>query len=215
MVSVVIPAYEMGGRGVEFLDRALQSCNDSCVDEIIISSQEKNDGFLYLAKEYGARYFQHNVKRNGAASNLNHAIEQANGDIIKILFQDDTLSGRSLEPFENINHWGFCTSKHNIERPDHVPYHNPDLKSLALGKNTYGSPSALAFRKTELRFDEHLKFLFDCEFYVRMTQKYGLPDIVDTFVNITEWEGMATNTVCTGQVRLIDAEYISYKHANL
>jgi glycosyltransferase involved in cell wall biosynthesis len=213
MVSVVIPAYEMGGRGVEFLDRALQSCNDSCVEEIVISDQTISTWALDLSIKYGAIYVPY--RKKGAAGNLNNAINSAHGEIIKVLFQDDTLSGRSLEPFENINHWGFCTSKHNIERPDHVPYHNPDLKSLALGKNTYGSPSALAFRKTELRFDEHLKFLFDCEFYVRMTQKYGLPDIVDTFVNITEWEGMATNTVCTGQVRLIDAEYISYKHANL
>jgi hypothetical protein len=195
----------MEGKGTYYLNRAIASIPEGY--EIVVSL----DGSFQPFTESKVKVV-HSFKPMGAASNLNNAINCANGDIIKILFQDDELTDCDLTKFETITHWGFCKSKHNNERPNHIPYHPESIRELAMGNNTYGSPSAMAFRKTDLRFDENLKFLFDCDFYARMTMKYGQPDFVDTFVNITEWDGMATNTICTGQVRLIDAEYQSYKY---
>lgn len=209
-ITVVIPAYDMQGRGVEFLARAIASCKIQSIKNIIVSidSQSTDLGNLCEAMDV---FWVKNIRTKNAAGNLNNAINQVNGaDIIKVLFQDDELG--TVEQFHRIKDWGFCTSTHNNERPDHIPYHSTDLFELAMGRNTYGSPSALAFRPTPLRFDENLKWLFDCDFYARMTEQYGLPDIINTTVRITEWYGMATHSVCNGQVRVNDSNYIREKY---
>jgi len=208
MVSIVIPAYKMEGKGNYFLERAIESIPEGC--EVIVSM----DGSFLPNKLHSTVTYTRN-QFNGAASNLNNALNTATGDLIKVLFQDDELTGCDLSKFEAINFWGFCTSKHNNDRADHKPYHPKSIKELALGCNTYGSPSALAFRKTDLRFDRDLHWLLDCDFYARMTMKYGLPDFVDTSVLITEWDGQATNTICNGTVRLHDANYLKVKYANI
>jgi len=211
-ISVVIPAYEMSGHGYGFLVNALASVPKGC--EIIVSDDSVNGDFESACRIYHPEVkYVKNKRTKGAAGNLNNAIDHATGDIIKVLFQDDTLG--PIEPFENIKQWAFCTSRHNSDRGDHVPTVNTDIKALALGNNTYGSPTALAFRKTDLRFDESLKWLLDVDFYARMTLRYGPPEIVDTYVNITEWFGQATYTVCTGKVRVIEAEYINTLYADI
>lgn len=213
MVSVVIPTYDMQGRAIYFLRQAINSVRQLRRGYEIIVSDESTD---FQVEDYcgiaSVKYFK-NIRTPGAAGNLNNAIDHATGETIKILFQDDQL--RSIEEFDIITHWGFCTSKHNSNRGDHIPFHPNSIKELALGCNTYGSPSALAFRKTDLRFNESLRWLFDCEFYARMSLMYGLPDMVNTSVDITEWEGMATNTICTGSVRLQDTEIINRLYADI
>ncbi len=212
MVSIVIPAYDMNGMGFEFLQRALLSARLQGECEIIVSD-DSNSEMIASACLYFDAYYIRNTRTPGAAGNLNNAIDHARGDIIKILFQDDQLG--PIAPFENLKTWGFCTSRHDTGRADHIPYHNNDIKGMALGCNTYGSPSALAFRKTDLRFDENLKWLLDCDFYARMQQRYGLPEIINTHCTISEWWGQATNTVATGSVRLQETEYINKKYADL
>ena len=212
MISIAIPAYEMQGEGVELLSWCLRQLSWA-FDDVIVSDDSGIDDFKELCDVYGYKYVR-NIRTKGAAGNLNNAIDHAKYDIIKVLFQDDYYEDDGRELL-NINHWSFCTSKHNTNRGDHVPYHPPSLKELALGCNTYGSPSAMAFRRTDLRFDENLQWLFDVDFYVRMTQRYGLPDLLPTFVNITEWDGMATNTVCTGDIRVRESNYMKEKYANL
>ncbi len=212
MVSIVIPAYEMQGEGVVRLAWCLRQLYWA-FDDVIVSDDSGIEDMIAICDVYGYKYVR-NIRTKGAAGNLNNAIDHAKYDIIKVLFQDDYYEDDGSE-LRNMNHWSFCTSKHNTNRGDHVPYHPPSLKELALGCNTYGSPSAMAFRKTDLRFDENLQWLFDVDFYVRMTQRYGLPDILPTFVNITEWEGMATNTVCTGDIRVMESNYMKEKYANL
>jgi len=196
IISVVIPAYHMMGKGIYYLERALASIPPGC--EIIVSEDGNKEEFKALCDNALVVYVK-NQHKQGAAANLNNAIDHAKGDIIKVLFQDDELG--PLDAFYRLHTWGFCTSKHNTERGDYKPKHNDNLFELAKGNNTYGSPTALAFRRTELRFDDNLKWLFDCDFYARMTMKYGLPEIIDTYVKITEWEGQATYTVCDGQWR--------------
>lgn len=211
-ITVVIPAYDMQGRGVEFLARAIASCKMQGIKDIVVSIDSRSTDLPNLCEAMDVWWCK-NIRTHNAAGNLNNAINHAKGDIIKVLFQDDELG--PVEQFKTIKDWGVCTSKHNTDRGDHVPYHLPDLKELALGCNTYGSPSAIAFRPTPLRFDESLDWLFDCDFYARMRRLYGEPDIVNTHVKITEWYGMATNTVCTGDVRIKDRDYIMKKYETI
>lgn len=146
-------------------------------------------------------------------------MDECKGDIIKPMFQDDYfIKATTLEKFSTVQGWGVCTSRHTNERGDHVPYINDDLyshdKGLAEGCNTYGCPSAVAWKRSDLRFDQSLTWLFDAEFYVRLIELYGQPMIVDTAVMIREWEGMATRSI-PGSVVLAEREYVSNKYGGI
>lgn len=201
----------MQGRGAYFLDRALRSIPKGT--PVIVSIDCKPFPEM-LGKVYECDpMFIRNQRTRGTAANLNNAIDHVSEGIIKVLFQDDECC--NLKPFEDIKDWGFCTSAHNTDRDDHLPYHPPTIKQMVLGMNTYGSPSAMAFRKCGVWFDEQLKWLLDCEFYAKMTLKFGPPQIIDSKVYITEWEGMATHTICSPQVRDKEFHYLSDKYAYL
>lgn len=52
-------------------------------------------------------------------------------------------------------------------------------ESLSRGMNQIGMPSAVIFRKAAfIAFDERLKYLFDCEWYLSMKHKFGKPLII-------------------------------------
>jgi hypothetical protein len=52
-------------------------------------------------------------------------------------------------------------------------------ESLSIGINQIGMPSAVIFRKAAfIEFDERLKYLFDCEWYLSMKHKIGKPLII-------------------------------------
>lgn len=212
MVSVVIPAYEMQGKGIFYLTRAINSIKPEEGIEIVVSDDSDGCEIRRYCSNYVIKYVK-NTRTRGTSGNLNNALDHATGDIIKVLFQDDKLC--SVTDFQDIKTWGFCRSKHNNGRADHYPYHPASVYDLAMGCNTYGSPSAMVFRRTPLRFDENLKWLLDCDFYAKMTKRYGLPEILNTWVYITEWEGQATNTVATGSIRLKEAEIMSYRYADV
>lgn len=219
MISIVIPAYEMGGRGVEmlrdlFASIAAQTFADM---EIIVSSDE--------VKPFGFPFPSGRVTwiegKPGAAANLNNAIDHAHGDIIKPMFQDDKfMEPDTLQKIADAftvfdASWIACTS-HNegvgYDTYDHIPYLHRNLEELRKGENTYGGPSAMAWRKNDLRFDENLKWLFDCEFYARMAEHYGVPVFVDTPIYVRQWDGMATHTVATGSQRIADTNYVIEKY---
>jgi hypothetical protein len=68
-------------------------------------------------------------------------------------------------------------------------------ESLSRGINQIGMPSVVIFRKASLiPFDERLKYLFDCEWYLSMKHKFGKPLIISNArVGIAIHSGQATN----------------------
>lgn len=219
-ISVCISIYEAGGYGLGQLDQLIQSTlvQDYPNLEIVVSDDSYNNEIETYCRNYPIRYFR-NGRKGKSSINMNNAINQAEGDIIKPMFGDDyfvandTLSRLAVGLYD---HWGVCTSTHSNDRPDHVPYPHTSVKDLALGNNSYGCPSAVVFRTTELRFDEELIWLMDCEFYARMYQKYGYPSFMaDVAVGIREWDGQVSNTTAHGSVRLREAEYVGRKYAHI
>jgi len=212
MISVVIPAYEMQGKGIHFLSKAINSIMPDCGVEIVVSDDSDGYEIKRYCEGWNIKYVK-NKRTRGTSGNLNNALDHATGDIIKILFQDDKLC--SCNDFKDIKTWGFCRSKHNNGRADHVPYHPKSTYDLAMGCNTYGSPSAVVFRRTPVRFDENLQWLLDCDFYAKMTKRYGLPEILKSWVYVHEWDGQATNTVATGSIRIKEAEVMAKRYADI
>lgn len=217
MISIVIPCYEMQGCGVAMLRELIASIRmQTFMDyEIVVSDSADMDagglpeGIVMCAG------------KPGAASNLNNAIDHARGDIIKPMFQDDKfMESDSLQKiadaFENGAWWIACDSQNGGEegmRDDLFhPYPHIAIDRLREGENTYGSPSAMAWRRNKLRMDEKLKWLFDCEFYGRMAERYGVPTFVDTPIFIRQWSGMATLSVADGAQRILDHNEVVEKY---
>ena len=233
MISIVIPCYEMSGHGAAMLTELLDSLQLQTYQEyeVIVSDDSEDLSLQEVCGNYDSVKYYRNPGAKGACSNLNNAIRHAKGSIIKPMFQDDQfLDTDALEKISTMKApWCVLTSAHigeagAIPRADHNPYPNEDIYELARGCNTFGSPSAVAWhRDTKVVqsqnsgqiFDEHLKWLFDVDFYACMCMVHGQPQFIDSKVLIREWDGMATRTIADGGVRIQELAYIESKYSNL
>jgi glycosyltransferase involved in cell wall biosynthesis len=196
-ISICIPTWEQYGRGVEFLKNNFEVLLSQTYKNfnVIISDHSKDDNIKLLCDEYSnhfeIKYFKNeNFLGNGPA-NTNNAIINADGDIIKIIFQDDYLyDEKALEltsnEFENNEcMWLVCGCNHTHDdglsyTNEMIPYWNDAIKK---GVNTISSPSVLSFRNDKpCLFDENLTMLMDCDMYYQLYVRYGLPTILPKYL---------------------------------
>lgn len=170
MISIVIPVYDKMKDGDFFLNRCLDS----------IKSQTYTDYEVIMTHEGNSPY------------NTNLGMSKAKGDLIKILHQDDYFTHKNSlkEIVENFNGEWLITGCSN----NWYPIYTGDIH---LGNNKLGSPSVLTTRNgLDMYFDEELIWLFDCDFYKRMYNKYGEPTILmGDIVTIGEGDHQATNLI--------------------
>jgi len=196
-ISICIPTWEQYGRGVEFLKNNFEVLLSQTYKNfnVIISDHSKDDNIKLLCDEYSnhfeIKYFKNkNFLGNGPA-NTNNAIINADGDVIKIIFQDDYLyDEKALEltsnEFENNEcMWLVCGCNHTHNdglsyTNEMIPYWNDAIKK---GVNTISSPSVLSFRNDKpCLFDENLTMLMDCDMYYQLYVRYGLPTILPKYL---------------------------------
>ena len=192
--SICIPVWEQHGFGLQYIKDLIYSIQIQTFQnyEIVISDHSKNRKIFDFCleeskKDYILRYFKYNENYGNGVANLNNILKRAEGEIIKVMFQDDFLfDRRCLEKFdktfqgENIK-WAVCGCNHtrdgvNFERPM-VPSWSDKLLE---GVNTISSPSVLAFRNENVElFDENLTMLMDVAYYYRLGQRYGMPTVIE------------------------------------
>jgi len=196
-VSICIPAYNHP----ELLRRTLDSVlvQDYRDFEVIITDDSDDDaiGVMVASLNDGRIFYSRNAKQLGSPANWNQAVGLAKGEYIKILHHDDWFANaHSLSQFVSLldahpaSVLGFsasyaCTANGAV---DHV--HAPTSRQLAelrhspvgLAFNNYiGAPSATILRsKAGLRFDEHLKWLVDVDFYISVL---SLPGKTYSYIN--------------------------------
>ena len=229
LISIVIPAYDMKGRGVAFLKRALASIEkqidiDPEVLEIVVSDQSESQEIEYFCKTTSqvVQYHHTTTRRGIAAHNLNSAIALAKGEYIKILFQDDILvEDYYLSTLSKIIHedkpdviltGALHTHDGHIFTNPIIPKNNP---YFLFGNNTASSPSVITLRReaaNSLPFDEHLKMLFDCELYYRLfAQQMNIFIADDIHIANGIWEGQAQHQIdyrqFTKEVRYLNWKY--------
>ena len=174
--------------------------------EILVSDDSKNSMIEEVCREFEERgnqvkYFQTDQK--GIAKNLNYAIGLATGDIVKILFQDDfffsenVLTNVSTELQASDSKWFVSACNHFSQASEefYEDFFPRKSSKLVDGFNSISSPSVVSFwRSAFLPFEEKLTYLVDCEWYLRMSHKHGLP-IFGADVQITNrvHESQATN----------------------
>lgn len=216
LVSVCIPTANLGAKSLIYLDRCLASVRNQQYPpvslEVVISDHSVDDEIELeiprLMALYGLdiRYYR-NVENIGfTPANLNNAIAHANGTVIKPMLQDDRFCNcYALNVIVNVlmgdHHWCAVGCKHmDDDQVDCHPYLHPPRwdgsTQMALGNNLIGSPSVVAFLKTDERFQGDLRFLWDCEMYYRLGKAHGAPGLIDeTMVTITIRETSFTKTL--------------------
>lgn len=192
--SIAIPAHDRGKNGPIWMKELLDSIKNQTFQdlEIVVSDQSKNDVILNTCKEY-SDYFDFKYVRyqgNVPCENINTALDECEGDIIKIMFSDDIfIVDNALEIIdknyrEHNCRWafsGFCGTKEGKILYDHKIPRWTDY--MLEGRNFLSSPSVVSFLNTSKQhFDHQLKLLLDTEFYHRMRWEHGMPHIIQDFL---------------------------------
>ena len=207
--SIAIPAYEMKGRGVEFLDFSLKKLSEQNFKDfqIVISDHSINVDIQNLCSKWGnilnIKYLKYNEKRGSSSANINNAIKNSDGEWIKILFQDDFLyDNNSLEilkqSLENNNvHWLASGCEHSNDGKTMYRKFFPRWNNkLYEGVNTLSSPSVITIKNgLNEYFDENLIWLMDVDFYQKLYLKYGEPKFLNevTVINRTWGDRLSDN----------------------
>lgn len=208
--SIVIPTYGYNGRGAEFLAHNLKKIKEQLFTdyEVVISDHSEDDTIKTVVDNWGGSapltYVRCDFGRGMISPNLNNGLRHCRGEWIKVLFQDDFLYNEYALLCQSF-HIGQCAEKWYMTRfvhsndgesfyRDMTPVWNDQIY---LGNNTLGCPSGLTMlNQRDLNFDESLNWLVDCDFYMYMEERFGLPGIIPyiTTVNRT-WGKRLTDTI--------------------
>lgn len=229
LVSVCIPAYEMHGKGVEFLEKAVESVLAQAYPnkQIIVSDHSVTDDVEVLCRTKwptAVAYLRNVEGRGSGAANVNNAINFAAGAVIKPLFQDDFLG--EADCLEQVvgacagGRWCAVACMHTnadglVRHWFHVPTVPSNPNSLLRGVNSIGCPSVVAWPAIAgLRFDTSTINLMDTEMYFNLLRKIGPPVLLKDkpFVIVRAWEGSVTSTTVTDALTTAEASFLFGKH---
>lgn len=229
-ISVCIPTYEMKGMGTTYLFHLLMSIKKQTYKnyEVVISDHSTNTEIQDAVAQVTSmdiKYFRYEENRGKSSCNLNNAIKNSTGDIIKPMFQDDVIVKNELfskiaflfETEENIK-WGAFGFVHVDRNNNVIEFPNkPQVpamnKDIAIGVNTFGCPSVCFFKKDlpNTLFDEELVWLMDCEFYHKMNTLYGEPTLVGDYdIAVRIWESFTAEV--SEEVKQYEDAYVKKKH---
>ena len=202
-ISICVPCYEMGGKGVKFLSEMLDSVERQTFRnyEVVISDHSENDEIQHFCFGKKVKYIRNREGRGSSSNNMNRAIDMSMGGVIKPLFQDDLLEGsESLQRFIT-DSWIISAAVVNDEINNKRYGFEPSLneEEWKRGRNTVGGPSSIAWKRSpELRFHNSLINLMDLYMYIRLYNIHGDPKIERIPSVVTRlWNGSVTNTVVT------------------
>jgi glycosyltransferase involved in cell wall biosynthesis len=188
--------------------------------DVVISDHSLDDGIENLCKRYAdvltIHYYRNAEHRGSSSSNINNAIRQARGTLIKILFQDDFLfHEKSLEEIVGAfdvgkDHWLVSACIHTKDGAHFFrPFYPRYNKMIHLGNNTISSPSVLTIKNDHpLLFDEALIWLMDVDYYRRCYDSFGEPKILNE-INVVNRMGQhqVSNTVANKIIRKKEFSY--------
>lgn len=192
-INICIPTWEQYGLGSKFISHLFETLKSQTYKNFdVIISDHSIDKTIYdvikmYENDFEIKYFLNSNNRGNSPANTNNAIKKADGDIVKIMFQDDFFyDNKALElineSFEKEKcNWLVVGCNHfDNQNNSFFNFMTPKWNDKILfGVNTISSPSVLAFSNLqELFFDEKLTMLMDCEYYHQLFLKFGLPKIL-------------------------------------
>lgn len=231
-ISVCIPTYEYGGDGVGFLSDLFDSLEKQTFKDfnVFVSDHSLDDDIFNFCKnnehDLEIVYLKNPNDRGYQASNTNCVLQNANGKILKLIYQDDVFVDKFAlqkikDSFEKMNcKWlfhGFTHTTDGIEtHRDCIPRW---CDMMLEGRNLLGSPSCIAFlNDAKMYLDRNLKLLVDTEFYHRMRIEHGMPHIIPDILIANREHENRTSSVMSYDSRiehpegswLVDSKEIDY-----
>jgi glycosyltransferase involved in cell wall biosynthesis len=224
-ISICIPTYEMHGLGVKYLAESFEILKNQTFKnfDVTVSDHSKNNDIKILCEKYQKdlriNYFKNEEKRGNSSANLNNAIKNADGEIIKILFQDDFLFHENslLEISSNFDttrdSWLITGCEHFDNEKYYREFYPKYNKYIHLGINTISSPSVLSIKnENPILFDENLIWLMDVDYYKKCYRKFGPPKILNT-INVVNRTGnhQVSNSTINAIIKLKETLYTLFK----
>lgn len=218
-ISIVIPVYEMNGKGEYFLKKALDSIEfQSFKDyETVIADHSLDNKLENLCKNYEKIVFIKTYYHRGSSSaNLNNGLMNCSGELIKILMQDDFLfTSHALQRTVDEFKGNWLVSKYYYTSSDlDYSLYTPRWNDNILFENTIGCPSCLTIKNEDLiYFDPNLIWYMDADYYYRLHEKYGNPTVLcePTVIQFLH-KDQITNTLITKKIELEEQEYLKIKY---
>lgn len=206
-ISVCVPVFDPSQKYSEHLLQLVNSIKAQTMKpgEVVITANH-NLEYLDDLKEVINGDFELVFKRNesnGSAENTNIAISLCRGEIVKIMHQDDffinknalNLTCDSLQ--KSKKNWRVSAFDQFVESTSvTLRTSRPKITwRLVNGVNRIGAPSGVALkRKAFIPFDEEMKYMFDCDWYLKMWHNWGKPIVSKhAEVRIRIHDGQATN----------------------
>lgn len=226
LLSIALPTYEMHGLGPKYLRESFDILTKQTFKDfdVVISDNSVTDVIKEVCEEYkdklDIKYFIHAGKKE-MSPNTNSAIRLCTGKLIKILFQDDYLYDEHalqtiVDNFDvEKDHWLATACTHTKDgkhffRPFYPKYNS----KIHMGRNTISSPSVITIKNENVMFfDEKLKWFMDVDYYKRMYDTFGEPQIVNTICAVNRMGAhQTTNREATNELRNNEFEYIAKKY---
>jgi glycosyltransferase involved in cell wall biosynthesis len=189
-VSVVIPCYEYGGKGVRYLSDMFRTISQQTLKEVevIIPDHSVNTDIEEFCCDnifdLNIIYFRNEENRGDVASNKNLGMDLAKGEVVKMMYMDDYFyTNDALEKTYNTlmnsdKMWLVCGTNHTRDNGKTfdtfiMPRWNDNMLR-ARGNNTMSGVSVISYKNPmDVRWDSKTIMLLDVDFYYSLRSKYG------------------------------------------
>ena len=225
-VSFCIPTHDGNSRCQNYLFDIFHALSQQSNKNfnVWISDHSESDKVLNACTEYGdlfdIMYIPNKDHVGNISANTNNALQNADGDILKVLFSDDFILTNNLveeldKAFTDNVDWAVTGYAHTLD--DGQTHYNPKIPyyndRLLEGVNTLSSPSILAMRKgIDMYFDEQLTMLMDCDMYYRLYKYHGDPVILKDY-HISNREHKTQTQRTYEHLLPKEIEYLKKKHS--
>jgi len=227
-ISIAIPCYGMKGSGSEILQYTFIEIEKQSYKnyEVVISDHSEDDNIENLCKVWSNRfqvnYNRFEEKRGSPAANTNNCLKKSHGELIKILNQDDYFYDKeslkkTVDNFDMKKGWLLSKYIHTTDRKEFFNEHTPVMHDRVHLQNLIGFPSCLTLRNKDILFyNENLRWAYDCEYYKRLSMRFGEPFIFNeiTVVNYL-WDGQMSNAIVDKEMRLKEKLHIASLYGNI
>ena len=193
--SICAPVYKMKDNLcekflVEFLSHLqYQTFKDF---EVVVSDQSEDDNLKKICDSFSyvmdIKHVRNTSGKKNAANNVNHAVRNATGKLVKLLYVDDffvdlNALAKIKAGFDNNpnNKWliaGFthCDQTRTSFFNTRMPRYD---QTFVNGDNSTGNPSNYTVRREcAIEMDENLLWIVDGEYFYRSYYHYGLPIMI-------------------------------------